>query len=101
MNHILKVLRDIQQGLCAYRGDRCDCKFGGQNIGKLTETGNGCPEMRTAIWALEESQVLIEKARQLASVADDWHLPVVEIDGEMVSTISLMKEFEGYLERYG
>ena len=57
--------------------------------------------MRTAIWALEESQVLIEKARQLASVADDWHLPVVEIDGEMVSTISLMKEFEGYLERYG
>ncbi len=36
---------------------------------------------------------LINKARQLAEVARDWNLDEVEINGEMVTITSLIKEF--------
>lgn len=40
---------------CAYMGERCDCKFGAENIEKGWggESGNGCPEMRDAIHLLQ------------------------------------------------
>lgn len=40
--------------VCAYRGSRCDCKFGADRIFDEWghESGNGCPEMRDAIHLL-------------------------------------------------
>jgi hypothetical protein len=36
----------------------------------------------------------VRKAIQLASIASDWNLDEVEIDGEMVNTYRLREEFE-------
>jgi hypothetical protein len=40
----------------------------------------------------------LRKASQLASIACDWHLEEVEIDGEMVDTHDLRDEFDAALE---
>lgn len=54
----LKVIADLQLMACAYRiiadpkdkrPTRCDCKYGGTNLMKGTETGNGCPELRSVV----------------------------------------------------
>ena len=51
-----KVIAGLQLMACAYRiianpkdknPVRCDCKYGGTNLMKGTETGNGCPELRS------------------------------------------------------
>lgn len=39
----------------------------------------------------------VRKAIQLASIATDWNLDEVEIDGQMVSTYELRDEFESVL----
>jgi hypothetical protein len=41
----------------------------------------------------------VRKAEQLASIADDWHLPEVEIDGEMTRTMALANEFKALLAK--
>lgn len=41
----------------------------------------------------KELSNLLDKAAQLASVASDWNLDDVEINGEMVSIYTLMEEF--------
>ncbi len=37
---------------------------------------------------------VVRKSIQLASIASDWNLDEVEIDGEMVNTYRLREEFE-------
>lgn len=52
---LAKILDEIRmKRICAYgQSPRCDCKFGADRIGiGLSESGNGCPEMRDAIWIL-------------------------------------------------
>lgn len=39
----------------------------------------------------------LDKAKQLALIADDWNLDEVEMDGEMVATYSLVKVFDSAL----
>lgn len=39
----------------------------------------------------------LDMAKQMADVADDWGLPEVEIDGEMVETRSLIDVFQAAL----
>ena len=39
----------------------------------------------------------LNKAKQLASIATDWNLTEVEIDGEMVSVYDLLREFKAAL----
>lgn len=39
----------------------------------------------------------LNKAKQLASIATDWNLTEVEIDGEMVSVYDLLREFKAVL----
>ena len=46
----------------------------------------------------EELDVL-RKASQLASVASDWNLYEVEIDGEMVGIYDLKAEFDAAISR--
>ena len=53
---MLRFLNKIQGLLCVYAGNSfdgptkfCDCKFGANNIGLLTGSGNGFPEMRMVI----------------------------------------------------
>lgn len=41
----------------------------------------------------EDIADLLDKAAQLASVASDWNLDEVEINGEMVSIYTLLEEF--------
>ncbi len=57
----LKVIADLQNMACAYKiianpkdktPTKCDCKYGGQNLMKGTETGNGCPELRSIVEVL-------------------------------------------------
>jgi len=52
---LLDVLEEIRKKVCVYKGKRCDCKFGGENVGKSTERGNGCPELRTAMSLIDEA----------------------------------------------
>ena len=42
---------------------------------------------------------VVRKAIQLASVANDWNLYEVEIDGEMVGTHDLRSEFEAAFKK--
>jgi hypothetical protein len=44
-----------------------------------------------------ELREALRKAIQLGHIACDWHLPEVEIDGEMVSTYDLIDEFKAAL----
>ncbi len=53
-----EVIADLQNMACAYRviadpkdktPTQCDCKYGGTNLMKGTETGNGCPELRSVV----------------------------------------------------
>lgn len=47
---LVDALKKVQVGICAYRSASfCDCKYGAQNAGKATESGNGCPEVREII----------------------------------------------------
>jgi len=47
---LVDVLKKVQTSICAYRSAAfCDCKYGVQNVGKSTESGNGCPEVREVI----------------------------------------------------
>lgn len=39
----------------------------------------------------------VRVARQLASIATDWNLDEVEIDGEMKSTYDLIEQFDAVL----
>ena len=55
LEQTLQSLRKVQIALCVYADEYfCDCKFGANNIGKPTEQGNGCPEIRTAIKIIEQ-----------------------------------------------
>jgi hypothetical protein len=47
---------------------------------------------------VEQMEAALRKASQLASIACDWHLEEVEIDGEMVDTHDLRDEFDAALE---
>jgi hypothetical protein len=47
---------------------------------------------------VEQMEEALRKASQLASIACDWHLEEVEIDGEMVDTHDLRDEFDAALE---
>ncbi len=58
-----KVIEALQGMACAYsivgpaKGVKpvssCDCKYGGTNLMKGTETGNGCPELRSVVEILD------------------------------------------------
>jgi hypothetical protein len=37
-------IEKMRKKLCVYIGNRCDCKFGGDNPGR-SEQGSGCPEL--------------------------------------------------------
>ena len=41
----------------------------------------------------------LRKASQLASVAGDWNLDEVEIDGEMIRTFELQEQFDALLAK--
>ena len=41
----------------------------------------------------EHLKPLMKQAAQLAKIADDWHLPEVEIDGEWILTRDLARAF--------
>jgi hypothetical protein len=55
---VVDVLEKVRGHVCAYTLDpskpakHCDCKYGGTNVMCGTETGNGCPELRSAIEVL-------------------------------------------------
>lgn len=55
---IIEVLEKLRKHkVCAYVGDRCDCKFGGEGLGPNkwnSGESNGCPELRQAIEILSE-----------------------------------------------
>ncbi|UTC28693.1 hypothetical protein MARCHEWKA_01800 [Brevundimonas phage vB_BpoS-Marchewka] len=51
------------------------------------------PDYQRLLAALEAVRV----ARQLASIATDWNLDEVEIDGEMKSTYDLIEQFDAVL----
>ncbi len=42
---------------------------------------------------VEKLEQAMDKARQLCSIASDWNLDEVEIDGQMVRTLVLQEEF--------
>lgn len=57
---LVEALTKIQRHLCAYDlgptlrseggpASVCDCKYGANYIGSLSEEENGCPEMRWAV----------------------------------------------------
>lgn len=56
---LIEALAKVRDKLCAYgrlhpraKGEphgKCDCKYGANNVGRLTENGNGCPEIGDAI----------------------------------------------------
>lgn len=63
----------IQRSLCVYdvysigMSDRgppsmCDCKYGLNKVGRGTEEGNGCPEMREIVAVLNEMSAKEYKA---------------------------------------
>ncbi len=54
------------------------------------------PEHR-AVREYVQMREALRKAEQLATVARDWNLNEVEIDGEMVPTLSLECEFSSHL----
>jgi hypothetical protein len=47
-DRLVTNLRKVQKALCSYSAQPCDCKYGAQNAGKLTEEGPGCPEVTMA-----------------------------------------------------
>lgn len=53
----------------------------------------------TACNSHDELIAALKKAEQLASIAADWNLDEVEIDGVMVKTFELRKEFAAALTR--
>lgn len=57
LDRLVKVLHKARKHHCAYFGvSNCDCKFslGEQDLIRLQEMGNGCPELRQAIILLEQ-----------------------------------------------
>lgn len=50
-----------------------------------------------AVSAVPDLREAVRKASQLASIACDWNLSEVEIDGEMVSTYALKDAFDAAL----
>ena len=58
-----------------------------------------CLANASLIAAAPELLAALRKASQLASIACDWHLEEVEIDGEMVDTHSLGDEFEAAIAK--
>ena len=55
----------------------------------------------TAVNQHETLYEAVRKAIQLASIASDWNLDEVEIDGEMVNTYRLREEFEKAFKKAG
>lgn len=50
--------------------------------------------------AIRELVEALRKAKQLASIASDWNLDEVEIDGNMVWTRELEREFDAALAKW-
>lgn len=66
----------------------------------LTSSDEARANSALIVRAVNSHEALVEalrKAEQLASVASDWNLPEVEIDGQMVSIYVLMAEFRAAL----
>jgi len=77
---------------------------GGVTIGvRMTRAGVIVAELLTENeqlrQQLDDLLEACEKAEQLASVAIDWDLTRVEIDGEMVSVYSLWREFQAAIAK--
>ena len=53
-SELLKNLLAMREGLCAYSGPPCDCKYGAtkDTVGKMSERGSGCPEIANACMVL-------------------------------------------------
>lgn len=68
-------------------------------FGTRAITGDELPHEANAtlIAAAPAMLVALRKATQLASIACDWHLEEVEIDGEMIDTHELVDEFESII----
>lgn len=59
---LLEALIRIQRFHCAYDSFRthpkrkppgfCDCKYGADKLDNIDEQGNGCPELRSAVWII-------------------------------------------------
>lgn len=55
---LIEALRDAQQARCSYGtrdgdGQLCDCKYA-TPLRPWSQEATGCPELRAAIWALED-----------------------------------------------
>jgi len=61
---------------------------------------DGCGEIETA-HIHDRLVAALKKAWQLTQIATDWNLDEVEIDGEMVRTYDLAKEFKAALKAAG
>jgi hypothetical protein len=64
---------------------------GGGKTFTISEQGKANADL---IAAAPELYGIVRKAIQLATIAIDWNLDEVEIDGEMVNTYRLREEFE-------
>lgn len=74
-------------------GEAHDLICGGNSHDTLTK-GNA-----RLIAAAPEMLEAVRKASQLASIASDWNLYEVEIDGAMVGIYALMAEFDAALAK--
>ncbi len=73
----------------------CTCKINYNSLEPCDPAIIYCP-LHAAAGELAEA---CRKAVQLAEIARDWNLDEVEIDGHMVLTLDLVKEFRAALAK--
>lgn len=94
---LLAGLDQIWRALCSYGGgDRCDCKYGADNVGAATENGCGCPEARAAaaiIRALTPREFELVLQRIRASMAAS--VRTVELEQEATAIAEWVDVHDG------
>lgn len=80
--------------------------FGDESIARDVENGHitwdefkPSEDVARVLTIAPELLEALRKAVQLASIASDWNLDEVEIDGEMVATLDLWSEFKECVDR--
>ncbi len=79
---LIEALTRIQRFHCAYDAYRdnskskppnlCDCKYGADRLDNRDEQGNGCPELRSAIWILSAMT-----SEEYAEIAKRGHVEIM------------------------
>lgn len=87
-NQLVRNLCKLAAHHCSYTKQPCDCKFITEDgdVGQLTKTGSGCPELTVAAMIISQMSAL--QFAELAKSAD------INIHEDSVSVIETIKEFQ-------